>query len=108
MFGSRADEPDHGVTVIFTNCPTPRSNCLYPLGEDSPIKRVFWEKNLALVVSTTSGYGGGRHHRAAGPSDRKRRARLATESPRSGAHGKPVIFLPPKTLTARWSQLEQV
>ena len=36
------DQPDHGVTVVFVNLPNTKIEFLYPLGENSPIKRRWY------------------------------------------------------------------
>ena len=92
--GAPQDEPDHGVTVVFIELPNTKIELLYPLGDDSPING-FLEKNPA----------GGIHHvcyevediLAARDHLKAQGARvLGSGEPKLGAHGKPVLFLPPK------------
>src|SRR5271165_7407008 len=48
MLGARvsapADEPDHGVTVVFVELPNTKIELLHPLGDKSPIAK-FLERN---------------------------------------------------------------
>ena len=104
--GAPQDEPDHGVTVVFIELPNTKIELLYPLGENSPIAG-FLEKNPS----------GGIHHicyevediLAARDMLQVSGARvLGTGEPKSGAHGKPVLFLHPKDFTGTLVELEQV
>ncbi|KZB67920.1 methylmalonyl-CoA epimerase [Thalassospira lucentensis] len=100
------DEPDHGVTVVFVELPNTKIELLYPLGEGSPIQG-FLDKNTS----------GGIHHvcyevediLAARDQLLKNGARvLGTGEPKTGAHGKPVLFLHPKDFNGTLVELEQV
>jgi methylmalonyl-CoA/ethylmalonyl-CoA epimerase len=97
--------PEHGVTTVFVELPNTKIELLHPLGERSPIAR-FLEANPA----------GGIHHlcyevadihvardqlRAAGVRV------LGNGEPRTGAHGKPVLFLHPKDFCGTLIELEQ-
>ena len=104
--GPPQDEPDHGVTVVFINLPNTKVELLHPLGEDSPVAG-FLAKNPA----------GGIHHicyevddiLAARDKLVAAGARiLGSGSPKTGAHGKPVLFLHPKDFTGTLIELEQV
>ena len=104
--GAPQDEPDHGVTVVFIELPNTKIELLYPLGADSPIKG-FLEKNPS----------GGIHHvcyevddiLAARDHLKAKGARvLGSGEPKSGAHGKPVLFLHPKDFNGCLVELEQV
>ena len=99
-------QPDHGVTVVFVQLPNTKIELLEPLGEGSPIAR-FLERNP----------GGGMHHICYEVADIyeardrmvSRGARvLGDGQPRTGAHGKPVIFLHPKNFCGTLVELEQV
>src|SRR5210317_1355901 len=88
------DLPDHGVTTVFVNLPNTKIELLRPFGENSPIAK-FLEKNPA----------GGMHHLcyevqdilAARDQLQAAGARvLGDGEPKTGAHGKPVLFLHPK------------
>ena len=104
--GEAQDEPDHGVTVVFIELPNTKIELLYPLGENSPING-FLEKNPA----------GGIHHicyevddiHAARDKLMDNGARvLGDGAPKTGAHGKPVLFLHPKDFNGCLVELEQV
>ena len=103
---ARQDEPDHGVTVVFIDLPNTRIELLYPLGENSPISG-FLQKNPA----------GGIHHICYEVEDiLAARDRLQADGarilgsgePKTGAHGKPVLFLHPKDFAGCLIELEQV
>ena len=98
--------PEHGVTVVFVELPNTRIELLQPLGETSPIAR-FLEKNPA----------GGMHHlcyevddiRAAAAELKSQGARILGDGePKTGAHGRPVLFLHPKDFCGTLVELEQV
>ena len=103
--GPPQDEPDHGVTVVFIELPNTKIELLYPLGEGSPIAG-FLEKNPS----------GGIHHVCYEVDDiLAARDRLKAEGarvlgngePKTGAHGKPVLFLHPKDFTGTLVELEE-
>lgn len=98
-------EPDHGVTVVFIQLPNTKIELLEPLGDSSPI-RSFLEKNPS----------GGIHHicyevadiLAARDKLKAAGARvLGDGTPKTGAHGKPVLFLHPKDFCGTLVELEQ-
>ena len=100
------DLPEHGVTTVFVTLPNTKLELLHPLGDGSPIAG-FLAKNRA----------GGIHHLCYEVDDiRAARDRLIAEGarvlgdgePRTGAHGKPVIFLHPKDFCGTLIELEQV
>lgn len=104
--GLAQDEPDHGVTVVFITLPNTKIELLYPLGENSPIQG-FLDKNPA----------GGIHHICYEVEDiLAARDRLKAEGarvlgsgePKTGAHGKPVLFLHPKDFNGCLVELEQI
>ncbi len=106
VVGAPQDEPDHGVRVVFITLPNTKVELLHPLGDASPI-RGFLEKNPA----------GGIHHMCFEVDDiiaaRDRMladgARvLGTGEPKTGAHGKPVLFLHPKDFMGCLIELEEV
>lgn len=98
--------PAHGVTVVFIDTGNTKVELLEPLGADSPIG-AFLAKNPA----------GGMHHvcfevpdimaAAATLSDAGARV-LGDGTPRTGAHGNPVLFLHPKDFDGTLIELEQV
>lgn len=98
--------PEHGVTVVFVELSNSKVELLEPLGEASPIS-AFLEKNPS----------GGMHHicyevediAAARDHLIKAGARILGDGqPKTGAHGKPVIFLHPKDFFGALIELEQV
>lgn len=99
------DLPEHGVTTVFVELPNTKVELLHPLGEASPIAR-FLQANPA----------GGMHHlcfevddiHAARDQLAAAGARiLGSGEPRTGAHGKPVLFLHPKDFCGTLIELEQ-
>jgi len=103
--GAPQDEPDHGVTVVFIELPNTKIELLCPLGENSPIAG-FLDRNPT----------GGIHHMCYEVEDilaaRDRLiaagARvLGTGEPRTGAHGKPVLFLHPRDFNGCLIELEE-
>ncbi len=98
-------QPDHGVTTVFITLPNTKIELLEPLGADSPIAR-FLERNP----------GGGMHHVCYEVDDilavrdklKGEGARvLGDGEPKTGAHGKPVLFLHPKDFFGTLVELEQ-
>ncbi len=98
-------QPEHGVTVVFVTLANSKVELLEPLGAASPIA-AFLERNPA----------GGVHHLCFEVDDIiAARDRLMGEGarvlgdgePKTGAHGKPVIFLHPKDFCGTLVELEQ-
>lgn len=101
-----SDLPAHGVTVAFVELPNTKVELLHPLGAASPIAG-FLEKNPS----------GGIHHvcyevddiLAARDRLKVQGARvLGDGEPKTGAHGKPVLFLHPKDFCGTLVEIEQV
>jgi methylmalonyl-CoA/ethylmalonyl-CoA epimerase len=97
--------PDHGVSVVFVEISNTKIELLEPFGVNSPIAN-FLERNPA----------GGIHHMCFEvPDILAARDRLKDEGarvlgdgePKTGAHGKPVLFLRPKDFTGVLIELEQ-
>ena len=97
--------PEHGVTVVFVDLGNTRVELMAPLGEDSPIAG-FLEKNPS----------GGMHHvcyevddiLAARDKLKDQGVRVLGDGvPKTGAHGKPVLFLNPKDFSGTLIELEQ-
>lgn len=97
--------PEHGVTVVFIDVGNTKIELLEPLGDASPVA-AFLAKNPS----------GGMHHvcyevadiLAARDSLKAAGARvLGDGEPRTGAHGKPVLFLHPKDFQGTLIELEQ-
>jgi methylmalonyl-CoA/ethylmalonyl-CoA epimerase len=98
-------QPEHGVTVVFISLPNTKIELLEPLGSGSPIAR-FLERNP----------DGGIHHVCYEVDDilaaRDRLVEagarvLGGGKPKTGAHGKPVLFLHPKDFCGTLIELEQ-
>ena len=109
MLGARVSAPEtlpeHGVTVVFVELPNTKIELLEPYGEGSPVAG-FLEKAPA----------GGMHHVCYEVDDIiAARDHLKTEGarvlgdgePKTGAHGKPVLFLHPKDFCGTLVELEQ-
>lgn len=99
------DLPEHGVTVAFVSLGNTKIELLAPLGKNSPIEK-FLQKNPA----------GGVHHLCyevdniivARDKLIENGARvLGDAEPKTGAHGKPVIFLHPGDFCGTLIELEQ-
>ena len=97
--------PDHGVTVVFIDTGNTKVELLEPLGDNSPIA-AFLAKNPA----------GGMHHICFEVPDLTAAAAILTAggarilgdgTPRTGAHGLPVLFLHPKDFDGTLIELEQ-
>ncbi|MBY3067408.1 methylmalonyl-CoA epimerase [Rhizobium laguerreae] len=97
--------PEHDVTVVFVELPNTKVELLQPLGATSPIT-AFLEKNPS----------GGMHHICYEVDDilltRDRLVEagarvLGDGQPKTGAHGKPVLFLHPKDFFGTLIELEQ-
>jgi methylmalonyl-CoA/ethylmalonyl-CoA epimerase len=95
--------PEHGVTVVFIELANTKIELLQPLGEASPIA-AFLAKNPS----------GGMHHVCYEVDDiAAARDHLASHGARvlgdikTGAHGKPVVFLHPKDFVGTLVELEQ-
>ncbi|MGO8952475.1 MAG: methylmalonyl-CoA epimerase [Rhodomicrobium sp.] len=98
-------QPEHGVSTIFIALPNTKIELLEPLGADSPIAK-FLERNAE----------GGVHHICYEVSDilaardrliEKGARVLGNAEPKTGAHGKPVLFLHPKDFCGTLVELEQ-
>lgn len=100
------DLPEHGVTTVLVDLPNSRIELLHPLGDNSPITG-FLQKHPA----------GGIHHMCfeveniLTARDRllEQGARvLGDGKPKTGAHGKPVLFLHPADFSGTLIELEQI
>lgn len=99
------DLPDHGVTTVFVELPNTKIELLHPLGEDSPIASFLARRP-----------DGGMHHLCYEVDDIEAAARrlvddgariLGDGRPKTGAHGKPVLFLHPKDFSGTLIELEE-
>lgn len=98
--------PAHGVSTVFVELPNCKIELLHPLGEDSPLKN-FLARNPR----------GGIHHLCYEVADIARAAEklcadgmriLGDGKPKTGAHGKPVLFLHPADACGALIELEEV
>lgn len=109
LFGARVSAPlplpEHGVTTVFVTLPNTKIELLHPLGDGSPVA-AFLARHPA----------GGIHHLCYEVADlaaaRDRLVRggarvLGDGEPRTGAHGKPVLFLHPRDFDGTLIELEQ-
>ncbi len=99
------DLPEHGVSTVFVNLPNAKIELLHPLGDQSPITG-FLARNPS----------GGVHHLCYEVADiiaAKEQLEatgmriLGDGSPKTGAHGKPVLFLHPKDFCGTLIEIEQ-
>jgi methylmalonyl-CoA/ethylmalonyl-CoA epimerase len=99
------DLPEHGVTTVFVELPNTKIELLHPLGTSSPVAKFLADHPT-----------GGMHHvcyevddiRAARDALKTSGARvLGDGEPKTGAHGKPVLFLHPKDFQGTLIELEQ-
>src|ERR1700693_5881758 len=97
--------PEHGVIPVFVPLPNTKIEFIQPLGETSPIAK-FLERNA----------DGGIHHicydvpdiiAARDTLSREAARFLGDGHPRSGTHGKPVLFLHPKDFSGALVEIEQ-
>jgi methylmalonyl-CoA/ethylmalonyl-CoA epimerase len=97
---------EHGVTVVFITLPNTKIELLAKLGAASPIAG-FLEKNPAggihHVCYEVENILGARDHLTANGA-----RVLGNGEPKTGAHGKPVLFLHPKDFNGTLIELEQV
>jgi methylmalonyl-CoA/ethylmalonyl-CoA epimerase len=100
-----AAQPEHGVTTVFITLPNTKIELIAPLGEASPIANFLARQP-----------DGGIHHvcyevddiAAARDRLQAKGARvLGDGEPKTGAHGKPVLFLHPKDFGGVLIELEQ-
>jgi len=96
-------QPEHGVTTFFVELPGSKIELLAPLGENSPIAN-FLRRNPE----------GGIHHLCFEVADIAAARDAALEAGKrvlgeikTGAHGKPVLFLHPKDFGGVLIELEQ-
>lgn len=99
------DLPEHGVTTVFVELPNTKIELLHPLGDNSPIAK-FLERNP----------DGGVHHLCFEVDDiQAAKTKLEGDGvrilgdgePKTGAHGKPVLFLHPKDFCATLLEVEE-
>ena len=98
-----APQPEHGVTTVFVQLPGSKIELLAPLGENSPIAN-FLKRHPE----------GGVHHLCfeveniiAARDQLLAAGARALGEVKTGAHGKPVLFLHPKDFGGVLIELEQ-
>ncbi|MEO6395629.1 MAG: methylmalonyl-CoA epimerase [Devosia sp.] len=100
------DLSEHGVTIVFVDLPDSKIELMTPLGADSPIAKFLADHP-----------NGGMHHVCFEVPDLAHAAQTLTAggarilgdgTPRTGAHGLPVIFLHPKDFDGTLIELEEV
>jgi methylmalonyl-CoA/ethylmalonyl-CoA epimerase len=109
IFGAKVsdpvEQPDHGVTTVFIDLGNTKIELLEKLGEGSPIEN-FLNKNPK----------GGMHHICIEVEDINDAVKklndheisiTGTGEPKIGAHGKPVVFLHPKSCNGTMIELEE-
>jgi methylmalonyl-CoA/ethylmalonyl-CoA epimerase len=98
-------QPAHGVTTVFITLPNTKIELIAPLGDQSPIAK-FLDRNP----------DGGIHHvcyevddvRAARDKLKQEGSRvLGDGKPKTGAHGKAVLFLHPKDFCGTLIEIEE-
>jgi methylmalonyl-CoA/ethylmalonyl-CoA epimerase len=98
-------QPEHGVTTAFITLPNTKIELIAPLGEDSPIANFLSrspEGGIHHVCYEVADIRAARDHLIA------RGARvLGNGEPKTGAHGKPVLFLHPKDFLGTLIEIEQ-
>jgi methylmalonyl-CoA/ethylmalonyl-CoA epimerase len=108
--GARVSEPlalpGHGVAVAFVELENTKIELIEPLGEHSPVAKFLAENP-----------GGAIHHLCFEVADifasreqlKRAGARVLGDGhPKTGAHGKPVLFLSPKDFAGTLIELEQI
>lgn len=99
------DMPEHGVRIVFVNLPNTKIELMEPLGEQSPILR-FLERSPS----------GGIHHVCYEVPDMNAAIEMLAAQgivplgggqAKTGAHGKPVVFLRPKDMCGTLVELEE-
>ena len=109
IFGAKVsdpvEQPDHGVTTVFIDIGNTKIELLEKLGEASPIEN-FINKNPK----------GGMHHICIEVEDINDAVKKLNDheiaitgsgEPKIGAHGKPVVFLHPKSCNGTMIELEE-
>ena len=109
IFGAKVSDPvkqpDHGVITVFIDLGNTKIELLEKLGEGSPIEN-FINKNPK----------GGMHHICIEVEDINDAVKklndheiaiTGTGEPKIGAHGKPVVFLHPKSCNGTMIELEE-
>ena len=98
--------PEHGVTAAFVELGNTRLELLEPLGVDSPV-RGFLGRNpdggMHHVCYEVADIVAARDHLVVAGA-----RVLGGGEPKTGAHGKPVLFLHPKDFCGTLIELEEI
>ncbi len=98
-------QPEHGVSTVFIELPNTKIELLEPLGDNSPLIG-FLQKNanggIHHVCYEVDDIIAARDHLLASGA-----RVLGDGTPKTGAHGKPVLFLHPKDFCGTLVELEQ-
>jgi methylmalonyl-CoA/ethylmalonyl-CoA epimerase len=110
LLGARVDPardlPEHGVTVVFVMLENSKIELMSPLGDASPIAKFLADHP-----------NGGMHHVCFEVPDLAHAAQTLTAggarvlgdgTPKTGAHGLPVLFVHPKDFDGTLIELEEV
>eukprot|EP01116_Phalansterium_solitarium_P020455 TRINITY_DN6048_c0_g1_i1.p1 TRINITY_DN6048_c0_g1~~TRINITY_DN6048_c0_g1_i1.p1 ORF type:complete len:203 (+),score=29.85 TRINITY_DN6048_c0_g1_i1:92-610(+) len=97
-------QPEHGVYTVFIDLGNSKIELLHPMGANSPISNFLQKKPE-----------GGVHHICVEVDDINvavqtllaKGVRIIDPKPKIGAHGKPVVFLHPKSMNGVLVELEQ-
>jgi len=108
VMGAKVSEPEdqkeHGVTTVFVGLENTKIELLYPLGDNSPIAN-FLKKNPSGGIHHICIEVDDIHHAVKTLLDEN--IRIIDPNPKIGAHGKPVVFLHPKSMNGVLVELEQ-
>lgn len=109
LLGACISEPDtlpeHGVSVVFVELPNTKIELIEPLGESSPVAGFLAKMpqgGLHHICFEVDDIVAARDHLVASGA-----RVLGDGEPKTGAHGKPVIFLHPKDFLGTLIELEQ-
>ncbi len=99
------DFPDHGVRVVFVELPNTVIELMTPLGEDSPVAKFLARNPVGgihhICLEVENIIEARNHLRAGGVRI------LGDGEPKTGAHGKPVLFAHPKDLCGTLIEIEE-
>ena len=99
-------QPENGVTVVFIELGQTKIELIEPLGSSSPIRRFLEQKPEGgmhhICFEVKDIYAARDHLQANGARV------LGDGEPKTGAHGKPVLFIHPKDVSGTLIELEQI
>jgi len=97
--------PEHGVSVVFVELPNTKIELIEPLGPRSPIAKFWINIRVVRFIISASRSPTFCRARATATGGHPRPWRW---EPKTGAHGKPVLFLNPEDCSGTLIELEQV